>query len=145
MIEKDLYDEAVIASRSSESSEQYTDGRGTYLYTEIHYTKSSILGTFYTNYDMTYIYCNSSGSTLTSYSITYGQTGFTGATSSLTGTHVTQCDTVDINTTTKTFETYPSYVPVMDGESVLQGYVGVTQNYNCRGYENSFTHNLIPN
>ena len=116
-------------------SDSYSDGRGTHLYAEIVYSQQTVRGSNAAKYIS--VYCNSSGSTLSSYSVTYGQRGVNQNTGKAYSKYVTE----NINLTLKTFsrnveDTYdwpPMYFG--PGNDLL---MSATQNYNCRGYTNSW-------
>ncbi|MCI8849943.1 MAG: hypothetical protein HFE82_00145 [Erysipelotrichaceae bacterium] len=136
ILEKNVFDErqSKLNSRIT-TTDRYADGRGTYLYVEIVYTKTPTNNSTYSNYNMSSIYCNSSGSTLTKYSVTYGQSGF-----SSSFAPVTQSKTVNVDPVIKTFSTKLSWKPVINYNAT----VGVTQTYTTRGWTHKWAFNLLP-
>lgn len=120
------------------TSDSHDDGRGTHVYAEIVYTKGS-RGDM-SIWNMKSIYCNASGSTLSKYSVTYGQSG--PRASNYMPIH--QSKTSNINTTYKTFSTNLNWEPVLSGGSwgPGSGVVGMTQTFTSHGYSNKWTFNL---
>lgn len=139
ILDKSVFDErqSKINSRIN-TNDRYADGRGTYLYAEITYTKTAVPNTGLTNYNMTYLYCNSSGSTLTAYSVTYGQSGVTA-----TFAPINQIKTVNLDTTLKTYSTSVNWKPIANGYNVSSAYIGMTQKYTCRGWTNSWQFSIF--
>lgn len=117
-------------------TDSWEDGRGTNLYIEIVYSVTKVNGdnaaTFKT------LYCNSSGSTLSAYSVTYGVTG----TRQDTNVAYTRTKSEKIDTTLKTFdkniESTMGWPPMYFGPgNELE--MGATQYYTCRGYSNHWS------
>lgn len=120
-------------------TDSYNDGRGTHLYIEIVYSQQTIKGENAAKFMS--LYCNSSGSTLSSYSVRYGQIGV----NQNTGKSFSKYINENINTTYKTFNKNINSTynwPALyfgPGNDML---MGATQTYNCRGYSKSWTVNV---
>ena len=120
-------------------TDSYNDGRGTHLYVEIVYSQQKIKGENAAKFMS--LYCNSSGSTLSSYSVTFGQSGV----NQNNGGGFSRRVTENISTTKKTFSrnidstyNWPALYFGPGNEMVI----GATQYYNCRGYSKSWTVNV---